>query len=285
MTTKEPPQIDEVILQAQPPRNIHNEVPQVSLRDLRPLGEEFSMEDDEVGNPIFLRSKFCFVTDDYTVYFGHSPVRKLKLTPEDIKKNLKLVPDEEVYPVAPSHLTSVSVPIDGRAFVKKPKLLSYDCFKGTNLMSELLLQEAEILELLKRNPHPNIVRYHGCLIKRGHVVGLVLDRFPATLDQRLKNGVQNFNAELCMNGITSAARHLHSLGLAHNDLNPSNIMVDEHDSPVLIDFGSCQPFEMGLITTGTVGWVDDDFTTSAQQHDEIALNKIRLWLERTMSSR
>jgi serine/threonine protein kinase len=259
---------------------MYHKAPKVSLRDLSPLGEEFSTEDDEDGNPIFLRSVFCFVTDNYTVYFGHSPVRKLQLTPKDIEESLKLVPDEEIYPEAPPYITTASILIDRRIFVKRPKLLGYDCFKGTGLMSKLLLQEAEILELLERSPHPNIVRYHGCLIKRGRIVGLVLDRYPATIEQRLKNGVQNFNAESCMNGITSAVEHLHSLGLAHNDLNPSNIMVDEHDTPIIIDYGSCQPFGKGLITTGTLGWMDNDFTTSAQQHDEIALGKIRIWLEK-----
>jgi serine/threonine protein kinase len=29
-------------------------------------------------------------------------------------------------------------------------------------------------------------------------------------------------------------KHLHSLGLVHNDINPSNIMLDEHGIPVII---------------------------------------------------
>jgi len=40
-------------------------------------------------------------------------------------------------------------------------------------------------------------------------------------------------------GIESGIRHLHSLGLVHNDINPRNIMMD-HDKAVIIDFGSCR---------------------------------------------
>jgi hypothetical protein len=59
-----------------------------------------------------------------------------------------------------------------------------------------------------------------------------------------------------------------------------NIMVDECDNPVVIDYGSCQLFGTKLITAGTPGWIDEDFTTSAQKHDIIALDKIRRWIEK-----
>jgi serine/threonine protein kinase len=35
-------------------------------------------------------------------------------------------------------------------------------------------------------------------------------------------------------------RHLHALGLVHNDINPRNFMVSEDDRPVIIDFDSCK---------------------------------------------
>jgi hypothetical protein len=49
-------------------------------------------------------------------------------------------------------------------------------------------------------------------------------------------------------------------------------MVDKYDTPIInIDYGSCQPFGAILITMGTPGWIDEDFTISAQQH---ALDKV-----------
>lgn len=82
-----------------------------------------------------------------------------------------------------------------------------------------------------------------------------------------------------MRKITSVVYHLHSLGLAHNDLMPLNIIIDSGNDPIIIDFGSCRPFGSTLITGGTSGWMDEDFTISAQEHDESALDKIRIWLE------
>jgi len=253
-------------------------LPIKSTRDLSPLYEAFSEEDDEDGNPIFVYSSFGFITNEHIAYFGQSNLRKYQLTAKDIKESLKLLPDEDVYPKVPLNITVFSTSIDSNVFLKRPKLNT--AFIGTGLSSKLLLQEAETMELLMRNPHPHIISYHGCMIKRGRLVGLVLDRYPMTLKQRIQEDARYFNIENCMSKITSVAHHLHSLGLAHNDLTPMNIMVNEHDAPFVIDYGSCQPFGSTLITGGTPGWIDEDFTTSEQKHDEIGLDKIRAWLEK-----
>ena len=79
--------------------------------------------------------------------------------------------------------------------------------------------------------------------------------------------------------ITDATKHLHALGLAHNDINPANVMVRDDDTICVIDFGSCRPFGCRLITAGSYGWIDEEFTTSDLKHDEVALNKLRDWLE------
>lgn len=256
-------------------------LPVLSVRDLNPLYEGFSYEDDEHGNPVFLYSSFGYVTNDYTAYFGQSTLRKYALTSKDIRDSLKLLPDEEVYPQAPSNLTVIPIKDEGKLFIKGPKLNT--AFIGTKELPKLLLQEAETLELIAHHPHPNIVRYYGCLVRRGLIVGLGLERCEVTMEERLRAGLQDFDVDTFMGQITSAVKHLHSMGLAHNDINPANIMFNER-GPILIDFGSCQPFGCTLITAGTPGWIDDDFMLSAPQHDETALEKIRAWLEEKVNS-
>jgi serine/threonine protein kinase len=256
---------------------VNEELPLYSARDLSPRYEAFAEDDDEDGNPVFLYSSFGYITDDYVAYFGQSKLRTCELNQEIIRESLQRLPDDDVYPEAPSDVT-VSPPVDKTLFLKRPKL--HLDFLGTGLLPKLMLREAKTMELLLRNPHPHIIRYHGCLIKRGRIVSLVLDRLPVTLKHRLEENAQHFDVEDCMNKIKAAVQHLHSLGLAHNDLMPMNIMVDECDHPVIIDYGSCQPFGSTLITAGTPGWFDEDFTESARQHDEIALEKIGRWAEK-----
>ncbi|POR35495.1 MAP kinase kinase kinase win1 [Tolypocladium paradoxum] len=86
------------------------------------------------------------------------------------------------------------------------------------------------------------VLYFGRLnrrMRRGCVTGIVLDRQPRSLANYLKREGGTVDRVAFMEALESAAHHLHSLSRAHNDLNPSNIIVTEAGMPVIIDFGSC----------------------------------------------
>ncbi|KAK4608989.1 hypothetical protein CLAFUW4_14497 [Fulvia fulva] len=250
-----------------------------SFRDLSPRYTAFAEEDDEDGNPIYLFSSFGFFTPEYDVYFEKSKSKVTALSVEEIKECLQRLPDDDVYPEIPtSTVTTFWGPIDERLFLKRLELNIV--FIGTALLPKLMLQEVETLELLLRMPHPNIIRYHGCLTKRGRIVGRVFDRHEMTLHQRLdRKMIRHIDVNRLMVEIGSALEHLHMLGLAHNDLNPMNIMIDDrNETPYLIDFGSCRPFGCKLITAGTPGWIDEDYSTSARINDETALKKLRTWL-------
>lgn len=95
------------------------------------------------------------------------------------------------------------------------------------------------------------------------------------------------NKKMFMNALVSAIYHLHSLGWAHNDLNPTHVLVDDSDAgggmPVLIDFGSASEIGRLLGTSrGASGWIEgriEVYTTSTKEHDIFALEKMRLWLD------
>ena len=54
-------------------------------------------------------------------------------------------------------------------------------------------------------------------------------------------------------------------------------MVGAEGMPVVIGFGSCQPFGKRLLTLGTEGWIDSVAMFSKREHDVFALKKIREW--------
>lgn len=257
------------------------------VRELRPLTEWFSVQDD--GQQKFSRTTFGFVTDDYCAYFGQAAVGKWDLTTETANEYLKRVPDSDLYPEAPPDITIASVPAGADVFIKTPKLNRYDELEGTGIAAKLLMHEVKSLELLKRHQHPNIIGYYGCIVRRGRIVGIVLDRYPLNLQERVTVNMDHFDTEdvapldkdVCVHRVESAVKHLHSLGLAHNDLSPSNIMLRRGKStdPVIIDFGSCQPVGERLLSAGTPGWVDEiGWSTSSLQNDEVALKRIGTWL-------
>jgi len=119
-----------------------------------------------------------------------------------------------------------------------------------------LRNEAQVLQRIAQHPqHPNIIKYHGCRVRRGFVTAIVMDRANGpTLQAHVDKGA-NIDKTRFMAAMRSAVRHLHSvIGVAHNDINPNNIMVVD-ELPVLVDFGSCRPLGdvMGG-SRGTPGW-------------------------------
>ncbi|KAF2789403.1 hypothetical protein K505DRAFT_352610 [Melanomma pulvis-pyrius CBS 109.77] len=164
-------------------------------------------------------------------------------------------------------------------FIKRPKLLCLNNKEETQLLPQMLLKEAKVLEFLKQHYYPNLIRCHGCTINRGCITGISLQKHQITLQYRLKKGSTSFDIVGCMQDIRAGVKHLHSLGFAHNDLNPMNIALDSNDDPINLDFGSCRRLGEQLLSAGTYGWIEDDFTTSAQRHDEFAMDRIEVWLK------
>lgn len=77
--------------------------------------------------------------------------------------------------------------------------------------------------------------------------------------------------------------HLHSIGLAHNDINPANVLVSKEGMPVLADFGSCRGIGEGLGgSRGTMEWVDEEegdaYGTSVSL-DLFGIGRVGDWLD------
>ncbi|KAK3401577.1 kinase-like domain-containing protein [Sordaria brevicollis] len=262
--------------------------PQVkSWRDLSFLSECISPEINAVY------TTFALVDDEDRVFFGQLPFKKTEITFEQITAALEPVPDEHIYPNLPQERLTVA-PSDVVArpdiFIKRPSLSAYEDLKEEDALGSLppeLLDEARILELTLQKPHPGIVQYFGCRVHRSRITGLVLRRYEYNIYQYLQLGIGALSGEekeAFMKALEGAVRHLHSeLGVAHNDINPLNIMVTVSDKmPVLVDFGSARKIGEKLgVSRGTPGWIDeeDDYTTSEIRHDIFALGKFRAWLE------
>ncbi|KAF2466993.1 uncharacterized protein BDR25DRAFT_235740 [Lindgomyces ingoldianus] len=226
-------------------------------RDLKDLCE---VEDYETG--AFIRSTFTYVDEQDIAWFGRTAdKRKYHLTVEDLNRLLQEISDEKIYPLKNSSISMAK------------------------LLPQITLEEAKVLEFLKQHPHPNIVKYHGCTVNRGYITGIALEKYEIILQYRFEDVPHDLDIVACMDGIRKGVKHLHLLGYAHNDLNPTNIAIDSDDNPIILDFGSCRRFGEKLLTAGTYGWIDGEYATSAQRHDESAINKIEAWLKEEKNKR
>lgn len=211
---------------------------------------------------------------------------------DELTKLLRPVPKDEIYPEFPAEELTEYKPQqvlhadDSKAppYLKAPSLCQHR--DGSHDLAIRLLSEARIHEMILRNPHPSLSSYLGCVVEDGRLVRLALPRYSKSAHQRsqLETPDEFPLAQRmdCMDQIEAAATHLHSLGLAHNDISPSNIMFDEDGRAVLIDLDSCAPLGDALTKGGYVtGWKGPiageglHFTQSSAECDRLAVQEIR----------
>jgi len=125
--------------------------------------------------------------------------------------------------------------------------------KGDELSRYLLLEEAEILEeVSKPTPHENIVAFIE-LIRS--LPALVEEYVPGPTLREAFSGraaTQGDAIRIAL-GCLSALERIHSLGMAHGDVKPENIILPKPLHPVLIDMGVARRFGSKPVA-GTMGW-------------------------------
>ncbi|KAI1781512.1 kinase-like protein [Hypoxylon cercidicola] len=210
----------------------------------------------------------------------------------EVKEAMRKIPDADIYPEIPEGVSlkemATNEKPDNELYIKRPSLLTYETSAPRGWIRDVFLGEAQIMEQVSSIQHKNIIRYYGCLKRDRRLAGIILERHKCSLTDffmwqmdkdKDKNGT--IDSQRFMEELESAIFHLHQAGLAHNDLKPSNILLDEDNLPVLIDFGSCRPFGERLMEGGTPGWCNPEKLVmfSDKEHDLFGLDRIREWLD------
>uniref|UniRef100_A0A0K3CPP3 BY PROTMAP: gi/472585588/gb/EMS23139.1/ serine/threonine protein kinase [Rhodosporidium toruloides NP11] gi/647400728/emb/CDR46445.1/ RHTO0S12e04522g1_1 [Rhodosporidium toruloides] n=1 Tax=Rhodotorula toruloides TaxID=5286 RepID=A0A0K3CPP3_RHOTO len=103
-----------------------------------------------------------------------------------------------------------------------------------------LWTEFKCIRALRTDPHPNLIHFHSFIISPSYAICL-MDFHPRLMPVALPES----RAKPYFVQLLSAVQHLHSHGIAHNDIKPSNILLSAENRPVLIDFGFAQQYEEG----------------------------------------
>ncbi|KAK0488298.1 kinase-like domain-containing protein, partial [Armillaria luteobubalina] len=194
-----------------------------------------------------------------------------------------LVP-RSLHQISPSPaLTRAPQPLPDDCYAKVSRMLHFcpeDLEKST--VWPLMIKEAGVCEILMNHPHRNVARYYGYVEKDGLMTGLCFERYGQTLNDAVKRGViPRSDIESSLDQIKEGIEHLHDLGLVHNDINPSNIMLDVDGTLVIIDFDSCRkPGESMLEGKyGTFPFSNEEMT-STFENDFYGVEKIREWMDK-----
>ncbi|KAJ4311731.1 hypothetical protein N0V84_010297 [Fusarium piperis] len=211
---------------------------------------------------------FCAILKERVFKSEQRDIDSLDLVP---------IPREHFCPLFKQGLTVAPEP-SSDIYVKRHCLVHWDpSDPNPETYGDLLVQEAEICEILSKHPHPNVVRYFGCLVEDNRITGLCLGKCTSKLSDKLADATPDERKMYC-EGIEKGVAHLHQLGLIHNDLNPSNIMMDG-DTPIIIDFDSCRPNGEKLgEKQGTLGWDIEDAEFATPENDFYSLEKIKQYI-------
>lgn len=184
----------------------------------------------------------------------------------------------QIWPSFPTHFSRAPEPLPQNCYVKRPGLLYYSGTETSTDLSSLLLKEAHVCEILRAYPHPNIAQYLGCIVENGKITGLCFVKYGKTLSERMAMGCHPVDTDAFFRGIENGIRHLHSLGLIHCDLNPTNILTNG-DTPVIGAFDSCQ-WEGDVLgfMDRTRGWTNEDLMFALPENDHYRLSMIREFL-------
>ncbi|KAL2683280.1 hypothetical protein Neosp_007750 [[Neocosmospora] mangrovei] len=222
--------------------------------------------------------------ESYTAWIGtvNAPIDQVSL--EQAVNCLSRIPDKAIYPPVPPDVQVVATSdftLDNETWLKRPLIHSYSKKDRTYWVANSFLGEIRAHQLVEEHPHRNLVKFKACLEKDGLVVGILQKRYPRNLHFRVEaRSLPPYDATAFYNDIEAGLKHLHSLGFAHNDLNPSNVMVDAEDRLIIIDLGSARPFGQVLNQGGTPGWCDGFQRTSCVANDEIGLRLMKDYFQK-----
>lgn len=208
-----------------------------------PDGSQFSLREvlkDVDGGMMFDYTTISAYVDG-KAYTGKILEYPEEVDEADILSRLEPVPSECIHPQFPTGYTMAPELDSEKHYLKAPSFTYEDCEPGKTFVADCVLNEAGVYELLKERPHPNLASYYGCVTKDGRITHLCLQRYQCGLREYTQRSISGSKVDEIRLDIQNGIEHLHSLGLAHNDINVDNVCIDANGSAVIVDFDSCLP--------------------------------------------
>ncbi|KAI5364129.1 putative protein kinase [Septoria linicola] len=206
-------------------------------------GSQFSLREiwnEDGGTPDFECTLITAFVDG-NAYAGRAERRIEEMDDVDVIQYLEPVPEENIFPVMSKDFTPAPAFHMSDHYLKAPQFTYEDSRPGKTFVADCMYTEAFVLEHLKKHPHPSIVEYYGCVLKGNRITHLCLKRCYCNLAEYAEVGLSEEEQARLLEQVQDGLKHLHSLGLAHNDINPGNICVDSTGNAMIVDFDSCAP--------------------------------------------
>jgi serine/threonine protein kinase len=251
-----------------------------------PDGSQFSLQEvfhdsDGTASPVFSYTSVTALVNG-SAFAGKSPQRMSEVDEIEVLNLLRPVPLENINPLIPDGFTQVRLDAvthnTNDYYLKAPSFMYEDTEPGRTFVADCLLNEARVLEQLRGHTHPNIAHYFGCVVKDGRITQICLKRYQCSLADYAERSLSQQQRRDIHEGVVAAVKHLHGLGLAHNDVCPHNVCVDDQGRPAIVDFDSCLPFGEKLLK-GVAADAYGGHQVSAKENDLQGLEDFKYFLD------
>ena len=249
-----------------------------------PDGSQFSLreiwsnpEPNDEDSPKILYTSISANVDG-RAYFGRLDERTDAVDEGDVLSSLEAVPGPAIYPLYDQAFTRAPPFDSAKHYLKAPSFTWDDCQPGVIFVADCFQNEIQVFERLKKHRHPNIVRYYGCVVKDDRVTHISLEKCQSNIREYIERAGASLEVSKLLQDVRTGIDSLHSLGLAHNDINPENICVVENRA-VIVDFDGCMPFGQELMKGTSVERNKNDRPISAAMNDIRGLEDLEDLLE------
>lgn len=153
------------------------------------------------------------------------------------KNQVKRLYDVEIEPVGKGAFAKV---FKGSLKTNPSVKVAIKVFKKASLTSSGLKAIREEVKVLWKLDHPHIVKYNEVYEDSKHVFIVTEYLEGKTLCEELKNRnthYTEYEIAQIMHQLVSAIYHCHANNIAHRDIKPDNIIIDQNNIVTLIDFG------------------------------------------------
>ena len=106
-------------------------------------------------------------------------------------------------------------------------------------LQQRLLQELEIMELIRLHPHPNVVRCYGTVDTQHDDVYIIMEYCESNdLSYLMKKPIKEKYVQFYLCQLNQGLQHLEMLNVIHRDIKPKNILLTRNRKILKIaDFG------------------------------------------------
>ncbi|OBZ68659.1 Serine/threonine-protein kinase par-1 [Grifola frondosa] len=102
-----------------------------------------------------------------------------------------------------------------------------------------LWNEMKVVRSLKHEPHPSIIPFYSFIITPSYAL-ITMAYHPRLITVE----VAERHAKEWFRSLLSGVEFLHKRGVVHNDIKPANILLSSDSTPVLVDFGFAERYDM-----------------------------------------